>query len=175
MRQDAKKTKRASSALSDTHLGELETMKIKILFLAFAASAVLAGCATSKSGDVYSRDEALREQSVRLATVESVRPVTIQGTRSGIGAAAGGVVGGVAGTGVGHGKGSTIAGVLGAVGGGVAGQALEEGATRRAGMEITVRLEKGELRAIAQEETDKFVAGQKVRLLTSGGTTRVSP
>ena len=150
-------------------------MKNLVVLAALAASAIIAGCATSKSGDVYSRDEALREQSVRLATVESVRPVTIQGTRSGIGAAAGGVVGGVAGSGVGHGKGSTIAGVLGAVGGGVAGQALEEGATRRAGVEITVRLENGELRAIVQEETDKFVAGQKVRLLTSSGVTRVSP
>jgi len=140
-----------------------------------ALSATLAGCASSKSGDVYSREEALREQSVRLATVESVRPVRIQGTRSGIGAAAGGVVGGVAGTGVGHGKGSTIAGVLGAVGGGIAGQAIEEGTTRRGGVEITVRLQNGELRAIVQEETDKFIPGQRVRLLTSNGVTRVSP
>ncbi len=145
------------------------------LVLALAAAATLAGCATSKSGDVYSREEALREQTVRLATVESVRPVTIQGTRSGIGAASGAVVGGVAGTGVGHGKGSTIAGVLGAVGGGVAGQAIEEGTTRKNGVEITVRLDNGELRAIVQEEADKFVAGQRVRLLTSGGVTRVSP
>jgi len=149
-------------------------MRITIA-LALAAAATLAGCATSKSGDVYSRDEALREQTVRLATVESVRPVTIQGTRSGIGAASGAVVGGVAGSGVGHGKGSTIAGVLGAVGGGVAGQAIEEGTTRKNGVEITVRLDNGELRAIVQEETDKFVAGQRVRLLTAGGVTRVSP
>ena len=150
-------------------------MKITILLASVATATILVGCATSKSGDVYSRDEALREQNVRLATVESVRPVTIQGTRSGIGAAAGGVTGGVAGSSVGHGKGSTIAGVLGAVGGGVAGQAIEEGATRKPGVEITVRLQSGELRAIVQEETDKFVAGQKVRLLTLNGVTRVSP
>jgi outer membrane lipoprotein SlyB len=150
-------------------------MRVRLVLAALAASATLAGCATSKSGDVYSRDEALREQTVRLATVESVRPVTIQGTRSGIGAAAGGVVGGVAGSGVGHGRGSTIAGVLGAVGGGVAGQAIEEGTTRKPGVEITVRLQSGELRAIVQEETDKFVPGQRVRLLTIGGVTRVSP
>jgi outer membrane lipoprotein SlyB len=150
-------------------------MNSSLLLAALAAAATLVGCATSRSGDVYSRDEALREQSVRLATVESVRPVTLQGTRSGIGAVAGGVAGGVAGSGVGHGRGSSIAGVLGAVGGGVAGQAIEEGTTRKPGVEITVRLENGELRAIVQEETDKFVAGQKVRLLTSGGATRVSP
>jgi outer membrane lipoprotein SlyB len=150
-------------------------MGTRLLLATLAAAAALAGCATSKSGDVYSRDEALREQTVRLATVESVRPVTIQGTRSGIGAAAGGVVGGVAGSGVSHGKGSAIAGVLGAVGGGVAGQAIEEGTTRRSGVEVTVRLQSGELRAVVQEETDKFVPGQRVRLLTSGGVTRVSP
>lgn len=149
-------------------------MRITIV-LALAGAATLAGCATSKSGDVYSREEALREQTVRLATVESVRPVTIQGTRSGIGPAAGAVVGGVAGSGVGHGRGSAIAGVLGAVGGGVAGQAIEEGTTRKPGVEITVRLDNGELRAIVQEETDKFVAGQRVRLLSTGGVTRVSP
>ena len=92
-------------------------MRILLIAASLASAAILGGCATSKSGDVYSRDEALREQTVRLATVESVRPVTIQGTRSGIGAAAGAIGGGVAGGGVGHGRGSDIAGVLGAVGG----------------------------------------------------------
>ena len=149
---------------------------MKAILAMAAVSAALAGCATSKSGDVYSRGEAQREQTVRLATIESVRPVTIEGTRSGIGAAAGGVAGGVAGSGVGHGRGSAVAGVLGAVGGGIAGQAAEEGLTRKNGVEITVRLESGELRAIVQEETEnKFAAGQKVRLLTAGGVTRVSP
>lgn len=146
----------------------------KMILLA-ATLAVLVGCASSNRGDVYSRGEARREQTVRLATVESVRPVTIEGTKTPIGAVAGGAVGGIAGSGVGHGRGSSIAGVLGAVGGGLAGAAIEEGATRKQGVEITVRLESGELRAIVQEESDKFVAGQKVRLLTTGGVTRVSP
>jgi outer membrane lipoprotein SlyB len=148
---------------------------MRTMLLAALGAALVAGCASPRSGDVYSRGEALREQTVRLATVESVHPVTIKGTRSGVGAIAGGVVGGVAGSGVGSGRGSTIAGVLGAVGGGVAGQAVEEGATRRPGVEITVRLDNGELRAIVQEEADRLVPGQRVRLLSSGGTTRVSP
>jgi outer membrane lipoprotein SlyB len=146
-----------------------------ILLTALTALTVLAGCASSNRGDVYSRGEARREQTVRLATVESVRPVTIEGTKTPIGAVAGGAVGGIAGSGIGSGRGSSIAGVLGAVGGGIAGAAIEEGVTRKQGVEITVRLENGELRAIVQEESDKFVAGQKVRLLTTGGVTRVSP
>jgi len=150
-------------------------MNKSILLASAAALAVLAGCVSSKSGDVYSRGETQREQTVRLATVESVRPVKIEGTRTPIGAVAGGAVGGIAGSGVGQGRGSDIAAVLGAVGGGLAGAAVEEGATRKAGVEITVRLENGELRAIVQDETDKFVTGQKVRLLTQNGVTRVSP
>ena len=150
-------------------------MNRSILLASAAALGILAGCASSKSGDVYSRDEAQREQTVRLATVESVRPVKIEGTRTPIGAVAGGAVGGIAGSGVGQGRGSDIAAVLGALGGGIAGQALEEGATRKNGVEITVRLENGELRAVVQEEKERFVAGQKVRLLTQNGVTRVSP
>jgi outer membrane lipoprotein SlyB len=142
---------------------------------AFMALVILAGCASSNRGDVYSRGEARKEQTVRLATVESVRPVQIEGTRTPIGTVAGGAIGGIAGSGVGGGRGSAAAAVLGAVGGGLAGSAIEEGVTRKQGVEITVRLENGELRAIVQEETDKFVAGQKVRLLSSGGVTRVSP
>jgi outer membrane lipoprotein SlyB len=130
---------------------------------------------SQKTGDVYSRDEALREQSVRRATVESVRPVKIEGTRTGVGAVAGGAVGGIAGSTVGTGKTSNVAAVVGAVGGGLAGQTLEEGATRKNGVEVTVRLENGEMRAIVQDDADKFFAGQKVRLLTHNGVTRVSP
>jgi outer membrane lipoprotein SlyB len=146
-----------------------------IVVVSAAALAALAGCTASKSGDVYQRDEALREQSVRRGTVESVRPVTLQGTRSGVGAVAGGAVGGIAGSSVGEGKTSAVAGVLGALGGGLAGQALEEGATRKSAVEITVRLENGEQRAVVQDDKERFVAGQKVRLLTQNGVTRVSP
>jgi outer membrane lipoprotein SlyB len=146
---------------------------IRVLVMSLFAL-VLSGCATSRSGDVYSRDQALREQTVRLATVQSVREVTIEGTRSGIGGAAGGVVGGVAGSGMGSGRGEIIGGVIGAVAGGVAGQAIEEGATRRNGVEITVRLESGELRAIVQEAGEAFKPGERVRLISSGGVTRVA-
>jgi outer membrane lipoprotein SlyB len=146
-----------------------------MLVASAAAVVVLAGCVSQKTGDVYTRDEALREQSVRRATVESVRPVKIEGTRTGVGAVAGGAVGGIAGSTVGTGKTSNVAAVVGAVGGGLAGQAMEEGVTRKNGVEITVRLESGEMRAIVQDAADKFVTGQKVRLLTQNGITRVSP
>ena len=147
----------------------------KGMLVVSAAAVLFAGCVSQKTGDVYTRDEALREQSVRRATVETVRPVKIEGTRSGVGAVAGGAVGGIAGSTVGTGKTSNVAAVAGALGGGLAGQALEEGVTRKNGVEITVRLDNGEMRAIVQDDSDKFFTGQKVRLLTHNGITRVSP
>lgn len=134
---------------------------------------LLAGCASSKSGSSYTRDEARREMSVRTGIVESVREVKIEGTKSPIGPAAGAVTGGIAGSSVGGGRGSAIAAVVGAVAGGLAGAALEEGVTRKNGVEITVKLDNGQLLAIVQEDDGtQFRPGERVRILagTSGGS-----
>lgn len=109
-----------------------------------------------------------------MGVVESVRQVSIEGSRSGVGAVAGGAVGGVAGSNIGGGKGSTIGAILGAVAGGVAGNAIEQGTTKKQGLEITVRLDNGELRAITQEADEAFRPGERVRLLSGGGLTRVT-
>lgn len=147
--------------------------RIAVTILLIAAT-VLAGCAPGLGGGSYTRDEARREQNVRMGVVESVRPVQIEGTRSGVGPAAGAVVGGVAGSTVGGGRGSTVAAVIGAVAGGVAGQALEEGTTRKNGVEITVKLNNGALVAIVQEADEIFHAGDRVRILSDGSTSRVT-
>jgi outer membrane lipoprotein SlyB len=150
-------------------------MKVLAMIVsAVAGLAVLAGCAPSKSGAAYTRDEVRREQSVRMGVVESVREVQIEGTRSGVGPAAGAVVGGIGGSGVGSGRGASVASVVGAVAGGVAGQAAEEAATRRKGMEITVRLDGGRMVAIVQEADEAFRPGERVRILSDGGVSRVT-
>lgn len=141
---------------------------------AIAASVLFAGCAGTTSGSVYSEGQARGEQTVRMGVVESVRQVTIEGSKSGVGAVAGGVVGGVAGSNIGGGKGSTIGSVLGAVAGGLAGNAIEQGATKKQGLEITVKLDNGELRAITQDADEVFRPGERVRLLSGSGVTRVT-
>lgn len=146
-------------------------MRIVAAVLAVAA---FAGCAPGKGGGAYSREETRREQNVRMGMVESVRVVQIEGTRTIIGPGAGAVVGGIAGSTVGGGRGSDIAAVLGAVLGGVAGQALEQGSTRRAGVEVTVKLDSGALVAIVQEADEIFKAGERVRILSDGVTSRVT-
>ena len=142
--------------------------------IGLTAIALLSACASGVGGGDYSRDQARREQTVRLGVVDSVREVKIEGTRSGVGAVAGGAVGGVAGSTVGQGRGSTVGAVLGSVAGGVAGQAAEQGATRQTGLEITVKLDSGRLIAVTQAADETFKPGDRVRVLSDGATSRVT-
>jgi len=134
----------------------------------------LAGCAQSMSGGAYSRSQTREAQEVSMGVVESVRQVQIEGTKTPIGTAAGAVVGGIAGSNIGGGKGSTVGAILGAVGGGLAGSAIEEGVTRKTGLEITVKFSSGRMIAVTQEADEQFHPGDRVRVITGGGVTRVS-
>lgn len=137
--------------------------------------AVLAGCASGRGGDDYERSEARRVYEVKMGVIESIRQVKLEGTESGIGAAAGGAVGGIAGSTAGKGRGSAVGAVLGAVVGGLAGAAGEEVATRKTGLEIIVRIDYGRTIAIVQEDKgEQFAVGDRVRILESGGQARVT-
>lgn len=152
----------------------MNRFRLSAFAVAIAATAFVGGCASTSSGSVYSGSQARQEQTVRMGVVESVRQVTIEGSKSGVGTIAGGVVGGVAGSNVGGGKGSTIGTVLGAVAGGLAGNAIEQGVSKKQGLEITVKLDNGELRAITQDADESFRPGERVRLLSGSGVTRVT-
>ena len=150
-------------------------MKAAIAIVTLAA--LVAGCATSNtSGSVYTARQTLGEQTVRMATVESVREVTIdRGQESGTGALTGAALGGLAGSNVGGGRGAVAATIAGAVVGGIIGQNVEKNANNRKGYEITVNLDQsGELSAITQEADEQFRPGERVRLLSDGRRTRVT-
>lgn len=148
----------------------------RIAVLAVAALAVtLAGCASGLGGGTYERGEARRAMTVQYGSVEAVRMVQLEGTKSPVGTVAGAAVGGIAGSGIGGGRGQAVATVLGAVVGGMAGSAIEEGVTRERGVEVTVRLDSGHLLAVVQgDEGEGFRPGERVRVLRDGGTTRVT-
>src|SRR3989344_3812362 len=155
---------RRQAAASNEHLSfGVDAMRKSVLLVACftTLSLLLGGCASSLTGDSYSRDEARRVQTVRMGTIESLRPVKIEGTKTPIGGAAGAVIGGVGGS---------------AIGGGLLGSATEEGLTRTQGVEITVREDDGSMRAYVQavQENEIFRIGDRVRIMTVDGTSRVS-
>ncbi|MFM0024175.1 glycine zipper 2TM domain-containing protein [Paraburkholderia sp. 22B1P] len=150
-----------------------------VLGAVIASSLAMTGCAyNSSSADVYTSSQAQREETVRMGVVDSVRAVKISsnnGQPSGIGAIGGGALGAVAGSAIGGGRGSILTGIVGGLAGAVAGNTIENSTAMRDGVEITVRLDNGDMRAITQSATGEiFRAGERVRLLSSGGVTRVT-
>ena len=151
--------------------------KTTLIVVAFSTMTVLlSGCASNLTGDTYSRDEARRVQTVRTGTIVALRPVQIEGTKTPIGAATGAVIGGVGGSAIGGGRGSIVTAVIGAVAGGLLGSAAESGLTKTQGVEITVREDDGSTRAYVQqvEPNQVFRTGERVRIMTVDGTSRVT-
>jgi outer membrane lipoprotein SlyB len=139
-----------------------------------ALALAMAACTTT-SPDVISRNDAQRMATVIDGTILSLRPVTVEGTQSGVGAAAGGVVGGVAGASVGGRRESVAVGVIGAVVGGVVGNAVERMSTREEAVEILVQLKSGERRAIVQAKAGETLnPGDAVVIVTTGNKVRVT-
>jgi outer membrane lipoprotein SlyB len=157
----------------------MRTTSRLIVATLIAGSLAMSGCAVnSSSPDVFTASQAQREQTVRMGTVDSVRAVRIStnnGQPSGVGALGGAALGALAGTAIGGGRGQVATGIVGGIGGAVAGNAVENRVAMRDGLEITVRLDNGDMRAITQTATGEiFRAGDRVRLLSSGGVTRVT-
>lgn len=149
---------------------------LQSILLSAALVALGAGCVSSRSGKVYSRDQARKTHTMETGTVESVAEVTIEGTKSGMGTVVGGVAGGVLGSTVGKGSGATIGAVVGALAGAATGALAEEKTTRKAALEITVKLDVGKTIIVAQEADVAFAAGDRVRVVTGpDGTVRIRP
>lgn len=147
---------------------------MKKLLIASAVALSLAACSTT-SPDVIQRGDAQRMSQVQDATVLSVRPVTVDGSQSGVGGVSGGVVGAIAGSSVGGSREGAVVGVLGAVVGAMVGNAIERNATREEAVEVVVQLRNGERRSIVQAKANEnLYAGDAVVLVTTGGKTRVT-
>jgi outer membrane lipoprotein SlyB len=153
-------------------------MKHKFLLMVPVIGLMVSCAQDSMSGDVYSRGEARSGQAVQYGRVTNVRYVKIEGGNQ-AGALVGGLAGGAMGSNIGSGRASNTAGAIGgALVGSMLGSAVQQSAGSRQGVEITVRLDSGGSVAVVQEVTQKnpnyFKAGDRVRVLSSGSSMRVS-
>jgi len=150
-------------------------MKNILLVTGFAGILALTGCAVQPhSANVYRGSQTMGEQSVRMGVVESIRNVMIDNGQSGVGTLGGAALGGLAGNTIGRGNGSVAGAIGGAIAGGLIGQQVEKNMSTKPGLEITVKLDDGNLTAITQDADEQFNVGDRVRLLSSGRTTRVT-
>ena len=149
-----------------------KTIVISTLLVSLLA---MQGCAWRDYSDsTYADGETQRAHSITMATVVSVRTITIERGVTGAGAAAGGSVGGIFGNRIGKGNGPIAGAVVGAVAGGLAGQAIEGELAKTKGLEISLRLDDGQMIAVVQGVNETFKAGDRVRVLTAEGKSRVS-
>ena len=155
-------------------------MKPKLVIAAsvLLSSVMLAGCVSpGMGGGDYNRRQVRGEMNVRLGVVETVRDVSIdaRGAESGTSTLVGAGLGGIAGSTMGGGSRANAAGAIaGAVVGGLIGNAVEKRGNDRRGVEVTVRLEGGKLVAVTQENDEDFRVGDRVRILSGQGVTRVT-
>ncbi len=148
----------------------------KLLAALMVSALTLTGCASGLGSSDYERSQTRSVQEVQMGVVQAVRNVKIEGTKSPVGTIGGAAVGGIAGSQIGGGNGQIAGAVLGAVLGGLGGSALEEKMTAQNGVEITVKLDSGRTIAITQAANvnEQFRIGDRVRVLSGGGTTRVT-
>ena len=155
----------------------------KIHILILLSILALGGCATGGfSPDVVSRDAAAKSQYVQSGVVVSVRNVTIEGDRA-RGNLFGSILGAIVGSNIGGEDDETtqqVGAVVGTAVGSVVGQNVGESLSRKAGVEIIIKLDTNEREiSIVQEMPEdvdySFRAGDKVRIVRSGGKARVVP
>jgi len=122
--------------------------------------------ACSSTGAPTASSQPRDEPDVYFGVVEAVRQVPLPGTSGMVGVMGGGAVGGVAGGHVGGGRGSQA--------GAAAGYALENAATTKEGLEISVRLDSGQAKLIVQPDGESFKPGDRVKVLVSENGARVT-
>lgn len=152
----------------------MTTMNWKALGAAALSALALGGCAYHGGPDHYRGYEVRGEQTVRFGVVEAIREVRIQYGETGVGAASGAMLGSIAGSYAGHGHGHLAGAIGGAILGGILGQEIERSGNERTGVELTVLLDSGRYIAVIQEADEAFRPGDRVRILSGRGSTRVT-
>jgi outer membrane lipoprotein SlyB len=143
---------------------------------AVAFVAVLAACTPQQNANVLPANQALTTSTVSFGTIVSSRAVQLQGGQGSqaAGAILGGLAGAALGQEVGGGTGKVIATGVGATAGAAAGVQAGKTVAGRQSIEWTVRLENGGTIAVVQGDP-VFAIGQRVQVITGGGTTRLAP
>jgi len=150
------------------------TSPLAALAAVFLGVLLLAGCATPGNNTV-DRTDVGQINEVEYGEVVAVRPVTIDGSRTGVGTVAGAIIGGAAGSEVG-GDGTTnlIVGVVGAVIGGIIGNEVEREVTKGEGFEYTIRLDNGRTITVVQAGRQMLYPGDRVEIVYGGRRVRIN-
>lgn len=142
--------------------------------LVAGCAGLVSGCNFPSSKPMVSRQQVNQVRHIEYGTVQKTDSVVVVGQNSAIGTYGGGITGAAAAGGVGHGVGTDLARAGGAVVGAVAGQAVEEVATRKPGLTMTIKLESGNTVVVTQQAPPLFNVGDRVALISGPGGAQVT-
>lgn len=149
---------------------------MKILLALSLSSLLFVSCAQrSLTGDAYGRSQVGRTRTVQSGRITSLRNVKIEGeTRAG--SVMGSVAGGFLGREVGRGAGRTVGAVGGSILGGAVGSRAQKNLSGRPGLEMEIALDGGKRISVTQQVDPKepFRVGDRVRVLSGGGSTKIT-
>jgi outer membrane lipoprotein SlyB len=149
----------------------------RILAIAFvpACLGLTQACETTPNASTVSSSQ-VGAQHVHLGEVVALRPMEIKPGTTRVGAVTGAILGGIGGSQIGGGTAANVAGgVVGAVAGGLLGSAIQRGGQTQQGVEVTVRLESGEVIAVTQPgSVNEFRVGDRVRVVGDNDEARVT-
>ena len=151
-------------------------MKNNVLTIVIAIC-IISSCSTSSlRPDIVDRSTAQKAQSVVFGVIEDVTKVTIEGDRE-LGSLAGGVIGGAVGKSNSDEEiESGVGAILGSLIGSKVGAEIGSSVTKMEGVELLILKDSGRYISIIQEAADyNFQAGQAVKIVMSGGKSRVLP
>jgi len=137
------------------------------MLLAFILSA--AGCADSLGGRSYSRSDARQAYVVHYGEVVDIDAVQIEGEATLLGTGGGAAIGYRLGRLIGSGDSSRLAGAVAGTAGAVAGREVEKSVTSEDGLEITVKMDRGDTLLIVQSADVQFSAAERVRVRRGRG------
>lgn len=151
-------------------------MKIITASSFISITLLLTACgASTPSSNTYSSAQAGQVQEVQFAEVVSVRNVKIKPNSAETGKISGGIIGGAAGSTLGKGTGEIVGGVAGAVVGSTVGVVADYAVNAKEGIELTLKLKDTDKTiALVQLADATFKKGDKVRIITSNGVSRVA-
>jgi outer membrane lipoprotein SlyB len=150
---------------------------MKLIASALTAALLLTSCATPNQ-TTYTQAEAGKVKKTQFGRVVDIRPITIKGQNSGVGALAGGAAGAGLGTQIGAGDGRGAAIIIGALIGAIGGAMAEQSMQDQKGFDITVTLRDGDTVTVAQyfgKDDQMLSIGQRVMVQTTGDYMRVLP
>lgn len=139
------------------------------VLVALAYLSTAAGCADSLGGRSYSRSDARQAYAVQYGEIVDIDIVQIEGEATVLGTGGGAAIGYRLGRLIGSGDSSRVAGAVAGTAGAVAGREVEKTVTSEDGLEITVKMDRGEMLLIVQSADVQFNVGERVRVLRGRG------